>query len=303
MPPIAKDHKSIVLIVDDSAETISMLSAALNMENYTVLIALDGEQALNISEKITPDMVLMDVNMPVLNGFETCRRLKNNPRLLHTPVIFMTGKDDIESISEGFTSGGVDYINKPININELLIRMRAHLTKAQLTISAHNALDRAKQYLFIVNNQGQIKWITPQAKHFLDLAGTTTTWLKDKLPEKIKAFFKNNAYQEFRIQITRFSQPIEIRYVEAMSDDEHLIRLVNLAEEGYSAILKKHFALTDRESEILLWISKGKTNREIAIILEMSHRTVNKHLEQVFKKLDVDNRTSAAIVALKHLQN
>ena len=83
-----------------------------------------------------------------------------------------------------------------------------------------------------------------------------------------------------------------------VAPDEYLLRIVDLTGDSDTALLKKEFSLTDRESEVLAWISQGKTNREIGIILSMSPRTVNKHLEQIYKKLGVENRTTAAIISL-----
>ena len=89
---IPNENKSdVVLVVDDSAETLGMLSQVLDEEGLTVLIALDGEQAINIAGKMTPDIVLLDAIMPNIDGFETCRRMKQDANLKNTPIIFMTG--------------------------------------------------------------------------------------------------------------------------------------------------------------------------------------------------------------------
>lgn len=102
----SKTTPDVVLIVDDSAETLSMLSQALDEEGLTVLIALDGEQAINIAGKMTPDIILLDAIMPNMDGFETCRKMKQQPNLKNTPIIFMTGLSDTEHIIMGLESGG-----------------------------------------------------------------------------------------------------------------------------------------------------------------------------------------------------
>jgi PleD family two-component response regulator len=107
--------RDVVLIVDDSPETLSMLNDTLDAAGITVLVALEGQQALTIAASISPDIILMDAIMPNMDGFETCRRLKENPDLAHIPVIFMTGLTDSESVVRGLEAGGVDYINKPVN--------------------------------------------------------------------------------------------------------------------------------------------------------------------------------------------
>ncbi|MGB1062480.1 MAG: response regulator, partial [Ketobacter sp.] len=134
---IPNENKSdVVLVVDDSAETLGMLSQVLDEEGLTVLIALDGEQAINIAGKMTPDIVLLDAIMPNIDGFETCRRMKQDANLKNTPIIFMTGLSDTEHIVMGLEAGGVDYIAKPINPQELVARMRVHLSNARMTQSA-----------------------------------------------------------------------------------------------------------------------------------------------------------------------
>ena len=96
-----------VLVVDDSPDTLSMLNEALESAGFTVLVALEGKQALTIARKIKPAVILLDAVMPVLNGFETCAALKADQSIADIPVIFMTGLSDTESIVKGLEAGGV----------------------------------------------------------------------------------------------------------------------------------------------------------------------------------------------------
>src|SRR5882724_5523311 len=131
------EPRSIVLVVDDSPNTLRMLTDAIEGAGMTVLVALDGEQALSLIERITPDVILMDAVMPGLDGFEICRRLKRHSALSHVPIIFMTGLSETEDIIKGLDAGGVDYVTKPIVPDELLARIRVHLANARLARSAH----------------------------------------------------------------------------------------------------------------------------------------------------------------------
>ena len=115
--------KDVVLVVDDSPESLSVINDILDQAGFTVLVALEGQQALNIANNITPDMILLDAIMPNMDGFETCRRLKASHELSHIPVIFMTGLSDTESVVKGLEAGGVDYIQKPVKGDELLARI------------------------------------------------------------------------------------------------------------------------------------------------------------------------------------
>ncbi|MGY8791035.1 MAG: response regulator, partial [Pseudomonadales bacterium] len=92
-----------------------------------VLVALNGQKALEVVEEVTPDVILMDLLMPGMDGFEACRRIKSNSDMLHVPVIFMTGLSETQHIVEGFQAGGVDYLIKPIDSDELIARMNVHL--------------------------------------------------------------------------------------------------------------------------------------------------------------------------------
>lgn len=299
---IANEQKSdVVLVVDDSAETLGMLSQALDEEGLTVLIALDGEQAINIASKMTPDIILLDAIMPNIDGFETCRRMKQNANLKNTPIIFMTGLSDTEHIVMGLEAGGVDYISKPINPQELVARMRVHLANARMTQSARVALDNAGQNIFTTDSSGQMLWATPQVFALFEAALADSKWLESMLAPLLRSWLDRAPEQGHKLAMDAPLKKLQCKYLGEVSANEHLFRLFE--EDGGSDedVLKKSFALTDREAEVLLWIAHGKTNREIAQILDMSPRTVNKHLEQVFKKLGVENRTAAASVAIRLL--
>ncbi|PHX38875.1 LuxR family transcriptional regulator [Pseudomonas sp. NZIPFR-PS2] len=117
----------VVLIVDDTPDNLAMLSDALDDAGYMVLVALDGLSALNRVQRRRPDLILLDAMMPGLDGFETCRRLKAQPASADIPVVFMTGLTDTRHVVQGFEVGGSDYVTKPIQTDEVLARVAAHL--------------------------------------------------------------------------------------------------------------------------------------------------------------------------------
>ncbi len=120
-----------ILVVDDVPENLDVLLNTLEGQGYQVLVATNGEKALEVVAQAVPDLILLDVMMPVLDGFETCRRLKADENLAKIPVIFLTARDDLEGMVEGFDAGGVDYIVKPFNRREVLVRMQTHLERAR----------------------------------------------------------------------------------------------------------------------------------------------------------------------------
>lgn len=307
-----KSHSNVVLVVDDSPESLSFINDTLEEAGYNVLVALEGRQALTIARRIRPDMILMDAIMPNKDGFETCREIRSIPELAAIPVIFMTGLSDSASIVKGLEAGGVDYLTKPIKPEELLARMSVHLNNARLTSSAYNALDSAGQHLFSVSRQGRILWATPQTLALFARAGASEEWQTTSLATALHNWFTPPAQREAdqMLSLTVSSghaaslqeKRLCITFIRHINDDEKLLRLAETAETTGEDLLREKLHLTKRESEVLAWISQGKTNWEAAQILQMSPRTVNKHLEQIFKKLNVQNRTAAARIALNALE-
>ncbi|QTA93516.1 Two component system response regulator/histidine kinase [Desulfonema magnum] len=126
-----KSEQPIVLIVDDESPNLSVLSDYLKQSGVKPLIAEDGEEGLSQAEYAQPDIILLDIMMAGIDGFETCRRLKKNPATKDIPVIFMTALSDTSAKIRGFRLGAVDYITKPFQHEEVLVRIRTHLTLCQ----------------------------------------------------------------------------------------------------------------------------------------------------------------------------
>ncbi|MCG8667959.1 MAG: response regulator transcription factor [Pseudomonadales bacterium] len=296
------NKSDVVLVVDDSAESLSMINDILDDAGMTVLVALEGQQALNIANSLHPDIILMDALMPNMDGFETCKQLRATSELSHIPVIFMTGLSDTESIVKGLEAGGVDYIQKPVKGDELLARMRVHLNNARQAQSARAALDTTGQLLLAVENNGHLIWATPQSHELFAQKGIDESWFNTQLQQQLKSLLSGDIKIDQGIAIETPLTPVEVRFISQTAENEYLLRVIDLDRPSEVELLKSAFSMTDRESDVLLWLSRGKSNSEIGLILEVSPRTVNKHLEQIFRKLHVENRTSAAVMALKVLE-
>lgn len=292
-------NNGVVLIVDDDPDAISMLNAALSEAQMTALVALSGEQALTIARRIRPDLILMDAMMPGMDGFEACQKIKADTVIAHIPVVFMTGLSASEDMVKGFDSGGIDYVTKPIDIKALIARIRAHLVNSRIAVGARQALDTLGRNSLAVDQEGNILWSTPNTHSLLTGYGADQQWISSKLPTYISPWLESGASEPLLIE--DLSQPLLVKTMDKTLAEERLlvIELANKPKE--EDLLRDKFELTPRESEVLTWISRGKTNQEIAIILDFSPRTVNKHLEQIFRKLSVENRTTAAAVSLKYL--
>ena len=140
----AKSHKAtdleVILLVDDTPNNLQVLFSYLEEQGFKVLLAEDGESALQIAQSQAPDLILLDVLMPDIDGFETCRLLKAQPSTRDIPVIFLTALSETVNKVQGFKLGGVDYITKPIEQEEVLVRIQTHLTlqKMRHTLAAQN---------------------------------------------------------------------------------------------------------------------------------------------------------------------
>jgi DNA-binding response OmpR family regulator/DNA-binding CsgD family transcriptional regulator len=291
----------LVLVVDDSPETLGMLNDALEQAGMTTLVALEGRQALNIARKMTPDIILLDAMMPTLDGFDTCALLKKDLELKNIPVIFMTGLADTDSVVRAFAAGGVDYVTKPVNPLELIARIKVHLGNARTTRSAQAALDTTGQSLCAVNSDGELLWATPTVNQYLERLNAESPQPL-QLAESLSRWLHRQPAAGAQLSLSAAGKTLKWLMIGAAGADEYLLRLVSDDQPDECELLKQHFSVTSREAEVLLWVARGKTNREIAQILELSPRTINKHLEQLFRKIGVENRTTAATQAVAILQ-
>ena len=222
--------RDVALVVDDLPETLRLLTDALDGAGMTVMVALDGASAMRIVDQITPDIVLLDAMMPGMDGFETCKRLKRDAGLNNVPIIFMTGLAETEHIVRGLEAGGVDYVTKPIVVQEMIARIRVHLANARLTQSARAALDVSGRYLLAVNGQGTILWATPQAQKLLSdtLAADSDDdfVLPEPVPQWLEQAQKGNAGSK-AAGMAAFpgNEQLRLQYMGKLGPNEFLLRL------------------------------------------------------------------------------
>ena len=143
--PIPPLHLGTVLVVDDTPNNLSVLVSILREAGYRTLVAVDGESAITQITYARPEIILLDVMMPGIDGFETCRRLKANPESAEIPVIFMTALSDTIDKIKGFNLGAVDYITKPFEHEEVLVRLHTHLTIQNLNLSLKQEIEDRKR--------------------------------------------------------------------------------------------------------------------------------------------------------------
>jgi DNA-binding response OmpR family regulator/DNA-binding CsgD family transcriptional regulator len=277
-------QRDIVLVVEDTPETLGLLTDALEGAGLTVLVATGGAAALALVKHITPDLILLDAVMPEMDGFATCRAMKADQALVHIPVIFMTGLSDTAHVVQGLEAGGVDYVAKPVVLDEMLARIRVHLANARAALRTRTALDAAGGFLLAADETGALLWCTPQAEARLAGALEEFSALGFRIPEGLV--------------MKLGERQLEFALIGRIGPGEKLYRLSGSGGGQEEEFLRLQFSLSGREAEVLLWIARGKPNKDVSDILGISPRTVNKHLEQVFTKLGVENRASAAALAV-----
>ncbi len=280
-----------VLVVDDTPANVGLLIEALGETGYQVRVAESGRSALKQLEHGLPDLILLDVIMPGLDGFATCTALKANPAWSGIPVLFMTSLNEPDEKVRAFSAGAVDYIVKPAYPPEVLARVRAHLEirrlqraleeELSLRIDAENqlrqSLDRA---VLIVDTTDAIVFSTRLAEDLLH----------QHCPD----------YEAGRLppSLARPESPLLVRrFAERGRDDLTLLVLEEKIPSAQPATLAV-LGLTLRESEVLFWIARGKSNPDIATILGAGLRTIHKHVENIFRKLGCETRAAAAVTAL-----
>lgn len=138
-------ENSVILVVDDQPANLKILLAFLEQHHFDVRIAENGERALSILNQYNPDLILLDVMMPDMDGFETCRAIKANAASADIPIIFMTALNNLEDKIEGFEAGGVDYIVKPFHQAEVLARINAHITLRKQQVELEQSLADVKR--------------------------------------------------------------------------------------------------------------------------------------------------------------
>jgi CheY-like chemotaxis protein/DNA-binding CsgD family transcriptional regulator len=307
-PSFDRAAADIVLVVDDQPDNLSLLHDALDDAGYTVLVATDGASALARAAMAQPDIVLLDALMPGLDGFEVARRLKASPATAAIPIVFMTGLVETEHVVAAFAAGGVDYVTKPLRPKEVLVRIAAHVSSARQARQARNALDAFGHATLVIRaGDGKLVWQTALARKLLaDYfgnagAGDPSAWLEKHAPPAVHAWLAAEAGKPAPapLAIVQGASSLHFALHEPTGEDDGW--LVVLREASDAALLQAMtlaFGLTAREAEVLYWVCKGKTNRDIGDILTLSPKTVTKHLEHVFDKLGVETRTAAANLAM-----
>lgn len=291
-----------ILIIDDVPANVGVLLDVLHAVGLEVAVAESGESALEQLAWLRPDLILLDVLMPGLDGFETCRRLKANESTAEIPVLFMTALSDVVDKVAGFRAGAVDYLTKPLHPDEVLARVRAHLKlreQQQLLEQRADELDREVQRRVLAERE--VQRVLERGLIVIG-AGDEILFASDCARRLLARHFSGVAAARLPAALLAGDLPTGLK-LRAPADRAARPLALHLDEEPVAAS-PAHLAplgLTPRETEILFWVAQGKTNAEIGTILGAAPATVKKHVENFLPKLGVETRLAAALRAMELL--
>ena len=188
--------KPRILVVDDTLEMWDLLTAVLAPDGYVLKFAADGATALRLAEEFRPDLILLDVELPGLNGFDVCHRLRVIPLLGEVPVLFLTGLDDRESRLRGFAAGGDEFLTKPFDPTELRERLRSitRLNRYRQLLAQRAefewVVDQSPAGILIVDPDDIVRYANPRAVQLLDLPGSPPTLVGSKFLEAAQCHYR-----------------------------------------------------------------------------------------------------------------
>ncbi len=330
-----KNSAPTVLIVDDNPTNLSLLYDTLKQANYKPLVAESGTQALRQIAKLMPDIILLDVDMPGPDGFETCRQLKMEPDTADIPVIFLTALGETTDKVRGFDVGGVDYLTKPVDPPEVLARLNTHLTIRNLrrqvearnqqlsdeawTASANLRIETERRLLYQQERFALLQNVSQQSEALQQLASQVMADQQqqghllgqtlqvdvvaqlDLLHETLSDLHRGLAGEPPEAEhplLPQLTTGLELLAEARQNLARVTAGLSPAATADQSASQSPFSTLSEREVAKLVAQSKG--NQEIATLLGISAKTVGVYRWRMMQKLNVENVPALVKLAIKH---
>ncbi|MEM7332002.1 MAG: response regulator [Chloroflexota bacterium] len=332
-------RKQTILIIDDNITNLKVVMEYLQAYSFEILVARNGADGLESAELATPDLILLDVQMPGLDGFEVCRRLKANPETAVIPVIFMTALTDANDKVQGLEAGAVDYVTKPIESKELLARVNTHLElqALQKELQDNNEVleEKVEERTAVLQEEirrrekeeaekAQLaKTMTQQSEHLRNLTqlflenqqkqqlGLTQTF-QEQIVQKLKLLQTNLLLTQNVLNHTEPTEYDAQLAIEQLNQAHALLdKLLNQTEqvattldqasnESKTLLENPLMSLSVREREVLQYLSAGKTRSEIAEMLIITPGTVSTYRARIMEKLNVEDNASLMKLVVEH---
>lgn len=295
-----KKKKSFILLVDDNPENLRLLAGLLQIQNYQVAIVKSGTKALKFATSHKPELILLDIMMPEMDGFGVCSRLKSDASTRDIPVIFLSALADTSVITRGFEVGGVDYITKPFHREEVLARVRLHLKLRQMQEALQEARDEMERK--VEKRTAELLNVCRHLeKRDRELAAKTKDL--EEMNAALQVLLKNR--EEYRREVERtvvfnmnsFVFPLldrlresRINSVQTSYLDDIISNLKKICSPFMRRMSAEFQRLSPAEIRIANLIRYGKSTKEIARMMNLSTRTVENHRNSIRKKIGIQNK-------------
>jgi len=307
---VTEPRPHAVLVVDDNPNNLKVVLRHFEAYSFEVYTALNGETGLERARKVRPDLILLDVQMPGIDGFEVCKRLKANPQTAGIPVIFMTALTETRDKVRGFEVGGVDYVTKPLEATELMARVQTQLQLraartglearvAERTAEINKLLEMVRVQSEQLREQAQSLIQTQEAREQA-LAGTVQEQVADRLDvmrghlEQARGFLSDASPARAHLEQALAQLDPARQGAEAIGGD--LGRAPARDSLRQSLLLQ----LSTREYEVLQMTAEGKSNKAISYTLEIAPSTVSTYRNRIMEKLGVEDVAGLIRLAVEH---
>ena len=275
--------QSVIMVVDDNHDSLKLLTDILSEQGFQVRQALNGQLALTAVKQQSPDLFILDIKMPEMDGFELCRQLKNNDVTRNVPVIFISGLEDSDDKVKAFRIGGQDYITKPFEDTEVLARVKLHLEVSSMRKNLENIVQQRTINL----EESNIA-----LKVLLEHRGS----------EREK--FEENALSHIRSLVTPYLERLRNTDLDRRQSsllDIVEVNLLEITSQFSGTLYSSSLGLTRREMEIAALIKAGKTNAETASLINISEHSVSFHRQNLRKKLGLLGRKVNLVAYLNEI--
>ena len=315
---VMHNAESTVLIVDDNKANLSLLMDQLLVQGFQLMVAESGESALERVRFRIPDIILLDVRMPGIDGFETCRRLKTDSAVADVPVIFLTSLTDMDDKIQGFQAGGVDYITKPLDLAEVLLRVRTHLSlrRLQSDLAQSNAdledrvMARTAELEAEVARRTQseaeksllLEAVRTQSQHLQSLGNQMIAQQSQRRAD-LSAEMDQQIFQSLsglRVHLDALlGQNVTADVRHHLKSMDHLLNpllnatrqvvdhLHETSPEETALLANPLLKLSEREREVLLLMANRYSTDAIAGLLHVTPSSVRTYRSRIMQKLDV----------------
>ena len=297
-----KQKKPLVLIVDDDEADQKFLGKILSKADMDVALASSGEELIRLLKNILPDLIILDIMMPGMNGFDVCKRLSQKKRTGEIPVIFLSARNDTEAIIQGFFMGAHDYITKPFVMEELIARVKTQLELKkkkdrlkELNVNLEKMVHERTMELVVTNKK-------------LKDYNTALQVLIEKREQDKKELEKRVVLNTKELLL-----PILTTLKNKTTAHKERLELIRICENNIEKIISPfvsnlkskvvELGFTHKEITIANLIIQGKSTQEISTLLNSSESTINFHRNNIRKKLVIKNKRENLQIYLKRLEH